>query len=157
MGVALAEAGALGGVHDLQVHLQMRDGAVPWAQWVQVRLPLATSAGLAPSSRLRLRVRSNGPRLMRINVDSSAYSDRDTSGDLGWDVELDGTSQLLELDFADATFWGEAGVDSPADILAETTALLLEPAAAGRDGDGWLGAGVVDSGELHVDDIELLP
>ncbi len=157
--VTLAEGGALDGERDLQVRVELRDGVVPWAQWVQLRLPLATSTGLGPSSRLRLRVSSDGPRVLRINIDSSAYSNRDASGELGWDIELDGTTQDLDLDLASATFpaWGEAVPESPADILAQTTALLLEPAAAGRDEDGWLGPGVVDVGELHVDDVELVP
>jgi len=141
------------------VRVEMRDGVVPWAQWVQVRLPLTASQGLGPSSRLRFRVSSNGPRVLRINIDSSAYSDREASGELGWDLELDGTPQPLDLELSSASFpdWGEAMPDSAADILANATGLLLEPAAEGRDGEGWLGPGVVDVGELHLDDIELVP
>jgi hypothetical protein len=157
--VGLAEEGGLAGERDLNVRVEMRDGVVPWAQWVQVRLPLAASGGLAPSSRLRLQVSSNGPRVLRINIDSTGYSDRDASGELGWDIALDGTRQQLDLELSSATFpdWGQAVPDSAADILANATGLLLEPAAEGRDDDGWLGPGVVDMGELHLDDVELVP
>ena len=155
--VALAENAALAGARDLHVHVEMRDGENPWSQWVQIRLPLADSAGLGPSSHLRFRVSTNGARVLRINIDSTAYSNRDASGELGWDLELDGTAQPLDLELASATFpdWGEAVPDAPADILANATALLLEPAPEGRDEDGWLGPGVVDVAELHLDDIEL--
>jgi spore coat protein H len=157
--VSLSEGSALGGEHDLSVRVEMRDGVVPWAQWVQVRLPLAESAGLAASGHLRFRVSASGPRVLHIGIDSSAYSNRDASGEIGWDIDLDGTTQPIDLELASATFpdWGEAVPDTIEEILANATGLLLEPAAAGRDDEGWLGAGVVDVGEIHFDDIELAP
>ena len=157
--VGLSEEGALTGQRDLTVRVEMRDGVVPWAQWVQVRVPLAESASLAPSSRLRFNVSSSEPRILHIGIDSSAYSNRDASGELGWDIELDGSMQPIDLELATATFpeWGEAVPDSIEEILANATGLLLEPAAAGRDDEGWLGAGIVDEGEMHVDDLQLVP
>ena len=53
--------------------------------------------------------------------------------------------------------WGEEVPDSLEEILANATGLLLEPAAAGRDDEGWLGEGVVDEGELHLDDLQIVP
>jgi len=157
--VGLSESGAIAGERDLTVRVEMRDGVVPWAQWVQARVPLAESAGLAPSSRLRFNVSSSEPRILHIGIDSSAYSNRDASGELGWDIELDGSMQPIDLELATATFpdWGEEVPDSVEEILANATGLLLEPAAAGRDDEGWLGAGVVDEGELHLDDLQLVP
>jgi hypothetical protein len=117
--VGLSEGSAIAGEHDLTVRVEMRDGAVPWAQWVQVRVPLAESAGLAPSSRLRFNVSSNEPRILHIGIDSSAYSNRDASGELGWDIELDGSMQPIDLELATATFpdWGEEVPDSIEEIL----------------------------------------
>ncbi len=157
--VALEQAGALAGAHDARLSFEFRDGLVPWSQWAELRMPFAGVADLSRSSSLRLVVRSDRPRMLRISVDSPAYTDRDLSGTVSWDVQLNGSPQELELSLSDTGFSG-GGTLVPErlnDVLASATALLFEPFAEGRGEEGYLGAGMSDSGSIQVDEIQFTP
>jgi hypothetical protein len=157
--VALGSEGALRGARDLRASFEFRDGDTAWSQWAQIRLPLATTTTLSTSSSVRLLVRADRARDLRISLDSLAYTDRASSGEVGWDVQLDGSLQELILELSSASFpsWGLPVPESVASILASASALLFEPAATGRGEEGFLGAGVSDVGEIRIDEVQLLP
>jgi spore coat protein H len=157
--VALGQTDTLGGERDLRFEFEFRDGTAPWSQWAQVRVPLATATDLRGRQSLRLLVRSSAPRLLKIALDSAAYSDVGESGRASWDVELDGTVQELVLDLHNASFSAGGGLvhETLDDVLESVTALLFEPSAKGRNEDGYLGDGITDSGSLQLDQIEFVP
>jgi hypothetical protein len=155
--VALGQTAALSGERDVRLEVEFRDGQNPWSQWAQVRVPLAAATDLSESQSLRLLVRSDTARSLTIALDSDAYTDVEESGRASWDVELDGSTQEIVLDLADASFSGDLVVETLEDVLASVTALLFEPGAEGRSEDGYLGEGVSDSANIQLDDIEFVP
>jgi spore coat protein H len=157
--VALGRTGTLSGERDLRLELEFRDGAEPWSQWAQVRLPLATTSDLNERQSLRLLLRSDVPRSLNIALDSEAYTDVGASGRASWDVELDGSLQEIVLDLEDASFsaGGDLVPETLGDVLTSVTALFLEPSAEGRSAEGYLGDGVSDAGSIQIDEIELVP
>jgi hypothetical protein len=155
--VVLGQTAALSGERDLRLEVEFRDGQNPWSQWAQVRVPLAAATDLSESQSLRLLVRSDTVRSLTIALDSDAYTDVEESGRASWNVELDGSTQEIVLDLADASFSGDLVVETLEDVLASVTALLFEPGAEGRSEDGYLGEGVSDSANIQLDDIEFVP
>jgi hypothetical protein len=157
--VALGQTSAIAGERDLRFELDFQDGAEPWSQWAQVQVPLATTSDLNERQSLRLLVRADVPRSLNIALDSEAYTDVGASGRASWDVELDGSLQEIVLDLQAASFsaGGDLVPETLEDVLASATALFFEPSAEGRSEDGYLGAGVSDSGNIQIDEIEFVP
>jgi hypothetical protein len=143
--VALQQTGALGGQRDMRIGFEFRDGPEPWSQWAQLRVPFAAVTDLRQRSSLRLLVRSNGPRLLRVSLATATNTDTDVSGTVSWDVQLDGSLQEVVLSLASATVPPGPGT------------LNDEPAAGGRGEGGYLGPGVIDAGTIQVDEIQFLP
>lgn len=158
--VALDAEAALDGVHDLRLDFEFRDGPAAWSQWARLDLPLSAALGadLSSTTTLRLVVRADGPRTLRVSFDSYAYTAPETGATLGWDVVLDGSVQELELPLATAAFpdWAPPVPETPGDVLRRVRAVLFDPLPEGRDDAGFLGADVRDRGQIHIDDIELV-
>lgn len=159
--VRLGESDALAGERHLELGFELKDSSEPWTQWTRFTLPFDSPdpADLTGRSLLRLVLRADAPRTLRISLDSSNYSTFDRDATFGWDVEVDGSRQVIELPLATASL--PAGAthvpDQLADILLAATALFVEPLVKGRDESGFLGAGKRDAGRIQLDDIQFLP
>jgi hypothetical protein len=153
----------LGGQRDLELGFEFRDAREPTSQWLRYTLPFnrTVPVDLNQKSRLRLVLQADAPRRVRISVLSSNYTEvpSGTSASFGWDVALDGSRQVIELELASASM-PESGAGLPdvlSDVLAYGAALLIDPAVKGVNAEGYLGAGVSDRGSLRLDEIQFLP
>lgn len=161
--VALGEAGALSGARDLRLSFDFRDGVDPHDHWARfsLRFDPPNAIDLRGKSGLRLVLQADAPRAVRIGFHSSKYSQvpSGTTPTLGWDVVLDGTRQELELPLRSVTFpeWAPELPDTFDSAFGDIEALLIDPLPNGRNDAGYLGPDKVDSGEIRIDDIQLLP
>lgn len=161
--VALGDAGALGGARDLRLSFEFRDGVEPRDQWARfgLRFDPPNALDLRGKSTLRLVLQADTPRTVRIAFHSSNYSQvpAGTTPALGWDVALDGTRQELELALQSVSF-PEGAPELPDTFDSAFGAielLLVDPIPVGRNDAGYLGPDQTDSGQIQIDDIQLLP
>jgi spore coat protein CotH len=152
---------ALVGSQDLKLEFQYRNELKAWSQWSLFTLPLAGGiADLTAKTGVRLRVKTDQPRTLRLEVESPMHSAADQGVRFGWDVAVSSQPQLVEVQFASAAVppWAvEQGIDPQDDrnlILANVTGLAFHPNCAGRDASGFIPNDGVDSGFLQIDDIE---
>jgi spore coat protein H len=159
--VALGQGDALAGHGDLVLSFEFRDSREPWAQWARLtlRFGAAGSIDLNAKATLHLVVQADAPRTLRISFDSASYTQPESGATFGWDVSLDGTRQEIDLPLSSATYpsWGPVVPETRQSVLARATAVLFDPAAAGRNDDGYLGAGKTDPGQIRIDEIQFLP
>jgi hypothetical protein len=119
------------------------------------------STDLTKASALRLVAQADAPRVLRISIASTNYSQiqSGTTATLGWDVQLDGTRQQIDLPFSTASFPESAGdlPDTPESVLTYSSALLFDPLPLALGNDRQPSAGQADSGRIRIDDIQLIP
>lgn len=158
--VRLREADALEGERDIELAFEHKDGGEPWTQQTRFTLPFDSPdpSDLTGKSLLRLVLRADAPRTVRISFESSDYSVVERDATFGWDVTVDGTRQLIELPLATASLPPGSSLPDQLDhILRHAIGLLVDPLVKGRDGNGLLGAGKRDAGSLQIDDLQFLP
>jgi spore coat protein H len=158
--VRLREGDALTGERHLELGFELQDSGEPWTQWARFTLPFDSpdAADLTGKSLLRLVLRADAPRTIRISLDSSNYSAVERDETFGWDVTADGTRQVLELPLASASLpAGTTLPDQLGDILLYATGLFIEPVAKERSASGFLGSGQRDAGRIQIDDLQFLP
>lgn len=157
---SLQQTAALGGQNSLLLSFRIgleRDGVIPWSR---VRLVFPTpTVDLTAKSGLRLQLRADSPRVVRVALDSGGYSQPGSELVLGWDVPVDTVAREVELPFSTASFPAGAPElpETQADVLSSVLGLLLhiEPLERHDPESGELQ--LEDGGQLQVDDIEFLP
>lgn len=158
--VRLDEGGALRGQRGLHLSFEFAANAKPPTSWVRLALPFAGDVvDLRGKSRLRLLVASDVPRTLRIGIDSAVYTRPESHAVFGWDVAVDETPRVVELSLSAASYPvpGPEVPETLADVLANASALLLEPRPVERRDRGRAAAHARDPGWIRVDHIELLP
>lgn len=148
----------LAGTRDVRFDFTYRDeGTTAWGQWAVFRLSLLeTSQDLSSLTGVRFLIRGDAGRVVRVDLDSGAYSDGDSGAKFGWEITLDEAGSEVSLKFLDSAYpvWATPNADELVEVLAACLGLAFTPAPRGRDGTGFLGAGVEDSGFVIVDDVE---
>lgn len=148
----------LEGAQTLRLSFDYRnDLAKPWGQWIYFPLPIqGQPVDISALSGIRLTVRTDSPRTLRVDLDSQRYKAADEGIKLGWDVAATSTATTVELHFADAAVppWAEPVGDEPANIFAAISGLAFHPYCSGRNDDGMLSDDASDPGYLEVDAIE---
>jgi hypothetical protein len=147
---------ALDGLQDLLVSFDF-PASDREERWARMRVLLAGDfVDLSAKTGVRLEIQSDAPRRARIGIDSDRYALFESRAVFGWDVELDGSRQTLELSLAEANY-PEWGVDTLtlAEALGTSTALLIEPRVVESENQSR-GSGS-DSGQIRVDRISFMP
>ena len=155
----LVRGGAIAGGQDVRFDFELANeihGERAYSQWGVVRLPLALpSVALPGLVRVRLKVRADNVRALRIELDSAAYPNPEEAVRYGWRAIVgQGTSELvLELGAASLPEGAAGAALALPDVLSAVNGLLLAPEARGLDGSGVLPYGKNDVGFVEVDDI----
>jgi hypothetical protein len=117
-------------------------------------LPFVNATDLQPLRQIRLRIKADAVRLVRVELDSPSYRDSESGVRFGWDVlarstpiEVTLTREQLGLP------QGESSQDGLGNILPAVTAIVFSPEARGRNDAGLLPSARADRGFVEVDDI----
>jgi hypothetical protein len=153
----------LAGAADLRFAFEFRDDSAEpesrWLQWARLKLPLEErSVDLTGIRGLRLKLRGDGPRDLRIDVESRAYAGAPRGVRYGWTVRVSREARDVTLPFDELAVpaWAEPLAKPPSEVLNRVTGISLNPQPRGRLASGYFAPGVADSGLLHVDDIEFV-
>jgi hypothetical protein len=159
--VALAGAAepALEGLQSLLLSFEYRnEGVVPWSHWINLTLHFqGRPVDLSAYTGIRLTLRTESPRTVRINLESLLYEAGVEGIKFGWDVAASDAPLTVELPFAGATLpvWARATQDELAVIRTRIDGLAFQPPCNGRNSGGLLPEGTEDAGFLELDAIEL--
>jgi len=160
---ALNSIDPLAGQQDIRLDFVYRDpvnvGATGWQQWISYSFPFAEAyQDLTPMKRLRVLMRADKPRSVRIDFDSDLYQAANTGIRFGFDAQV--TDQLtaldLSLDTAQLPSWATGVTDVWSKIRTHVSRIEFSPSVLGRDTLGNLGPNIVDSGYLEIDDVEFV-
>jgi hypothetical protein len=107
---------------------------------------------------LRLRLRADAPRTVRIDVESRRYPSDAAAFRYGWDVALTAAPRHLTLAVRDLALpaWSQAAPVPLEEVLAQATSLSFHPQPVGRLSSGFFRPGGSDSGAIRIDDVEFL-
>jgi spore coat protein H len=158
--VSLEEGEVLAGERSLALAFGVareRDRVIPWSR---IRMAFTPDVvDLSARSGVRLRIQSDNPRVVRVAVDSTGYSQPGSELVLGWDIPVDAVPRDIELQFSEARFpaWASAMPETQADVLSAVTGLLLQvdPVEGQEPEPG--DAAVEAVGHVRIDDITFLP
>lgn len=161
--LGLNASGALAGTQDLRADFTYRDPGQPpdpgYQQWIYWLLNLAGGAqDLTNTAQIRLLMRSDRPRVVRVDLESDQYVAGGEGIKFGWDVPVTNTAQTIDLLLKDATLptWARMTTDSLPKVRAHISGLALNPGVLGRDAAGFLGVDKSDSGFVEIDDIQFV-
>jgi hypothetical protein len=152
----------LWGSKDLKISFEYRDEVTKaWDQWMYFSVPLTEgSIDARPLTGIRLRVRSDRQRNLRLEVESPAQTRAELGIRQGWDVAAGPTPQQVEVTFAAAAVpsWSISQGTDPHDsldaVLSKIRGLVFHPYCLGRSSSGFLPAGTSDRGWVQLDDVE---
>lgn len=151
---------ALEGLQSLLLSFEYRnEGQTPWAQWTNLALGFqGRPLDLSQHSGIRLTLRTDSPRTVRVDLDSLLYEASVEGIKFGWEVSASSTPLTVELRFAEATLpiWAHATGDQLPAIRQRVDALAFHPMCNNREAlGGLLAEGTTDPGFLELDAIEL--
>lgn len=157
---AASAAPALEGLQSLLLSFEYRnEGLTPWAQWTNLALGFqGRPIDLNEYSGIRLTLRTDSPRTVRIDLDSVLYEASVEGIKFGWEIVTSSTPLPVELAFADATLpaWARPTGDQLPAIRQRVDALAFHPMCNNREAfGGLLAEGTTDPGFLELDAIEL--
>ena len=150
----------ISGGADLRLDFELaneRDNVVQGAflQFVSWRIPVAGPGDLAMLKALRVRMKADNIRSVRIELDSPRYKNGAESPRYGWEKligrqvsELDLPRDMLRLPGGGTQ--GEVPLD---EILSQVSGLIITPQPLGLSDDGLFKVGQTDVGFLQVDDV----
>jgi hypothetical protein len=147
----------IGGSKTLRIVFDFGDETAAWQQWMMYRMPFASAPrDLRAFTGIRMKVRSDERRILRVDIDSPKNSKADQGIAVGWNVQADGTAQTVTVSLADARVpsWAVDPGDSLTAIQQTASALIFRPQCNHVDGTGHLPAGTTDNGWVDIDDIE---
>ncbi|RYZ02026.1 MAG: hypothetical protein EOO73_33430 [Myxococcales bacterium] len=158
-GVGPGNDSSLEGLQSLLLSFEYRnEGVTPWSHWINLTLPFeGRPADLSAHTGVRLTLRTEGARTVRIDLESSLYEAGTEGIKFGWEVVTSSTPTPIELPFSTASLpsWAHATLDELSVIQARVDGLAFQPLCNGRDSGGLLPEGMVDAGLLELDAIEL--
>lgn len=146
----------LSGKHDLLYSFQFADEENAWGQWSFYRIPMAVGDhDVSGLTGIRLLVRADDKRLLRLDLDGPDNPDPMTGIRYGWDIDVPENPTRIEVRFADASLvpWAKKKGKGPQSVVSNVTALIFSPQCQGRNPDGRLGKTKTDKGSVWIDDI----
>jgi spore coat protein H len=125
-------------------------------QFVTWRVPVQGPGDLSQSTQIKLRMRADSIRTVRIELDSAAYPDMDTPR-YGWDVLVPRQAMELTLVLSNAKLagGGTQGAVPLDEVRKQVRALVLTPEPRGRGENGLFARGKTDAGFLEMDNVEI--
>ena len=158
-GARSGEPPALEGLQSLRLSFEYHNqDQTPWGQWSNLALAFeGRPIDLSNLSGIRLTLRTDSPRVVRVDLDSFLYEASVEGIKFGWEIAATSAPLTSELLFAEASLpvWAHPTGDQLPAIRARVEALALHPMCNGRDSGGLLAEGTTDAGFLELDAIEL--
>jgi len=155
--VELNTTDPIDGAQSLRILFDFGNETTGWQQWMLYRIPLTNAPqDVTKLTGIRLKVRSDQARTVRLDINSPHNSEADQGINKGWDLSVTTASSTLTVLFANARVpsWATDPGDSLTQVLQTVAGLTLQPICNSRDGGGQLPAGVTDNGWVELDDIE---
>jgi spore coat protein CotH len=150
---------ALEGLQSLLLSFEYRNqGQIAWGQWTNLSLTFeGRPIDLSNLSGIRLTIRTDSPRVVRVDLESVLYEAGIEGIKFGWDVATSSAPLTVDLLFANAGLpvWAHATGDQLPNIRKRVEALAFHAICNGRDSGGLLPEGTTDAGFLELDAIEL--
>ncbi len=160
---AVSDVEPLEGTQDARIDFVFRDGTQPWDHWIFWSLPFdGGTRDLSGYDSLRFQARANRNRSLRVELTSPEITNASLGVYPGWDILLSTAPRTytVALSAAKVPDWaGQQGIDpgdSLAAILSTSTGIAMNPKPVGQKSGGFLGDGIVDSGFVHIDNIEFI-
>jgi len=154
-------ASALDGLTDIRLDFVYRDPTPDpgqgWQQWIYYFWTFKDSFhDLTSVARLRMILRTDQPRVVRVDLESDLYQAAGKGIKFGWDVPVTNAPTAVDLliDTAKLPSWGTGTTDVLSNVRTHVNGIAFNPSPVGRDGTGYLGAGKSDPGYLEVDDVQ---
>jgi spore coat protein H len=126
--------------------------------WLNFEIAMRDApADLSAVKHVRLTLRADGERSVRVELDSKAYDDPYSGVRFGWDIEVGAEPTTFTL--AMSALAPRAGAEleeDPDSIAAATGALMFQVNSHGLDDEGFFPAGESDAGFLQIDDLEFI-
>lgn len=154
---------ALDGQQDIRLDFVYRDPSqapgLGWQQWIYY---FWTFSGgfhdLTTVSRLQLILRTDQPRVVRIDLESDLYQAASKGIKFGWDVPVTNARTAVDLliDTATLPSWGTGTTDVLSNVRTHINGIAFNPSVLGRNVSGYLGANVSDPGYLQIDDVQFV-
>jgi hypothetical protein len=157
----LNRSGALQGAQDLKIEFEYRNEPRPdgaWEQWTYFTVGfLGGPQDLRARTGLRMLVRADQTRRLRIELESPAHRAANEGIRLGWYATAGSGAAVVEVRFAEAGLpeWARATGDVLGDVLARSTGIALQAYVVGNGSDGFLPDGATDPGYLEIDALEV--
>ncbi|MGC4067724.1 MAG: CotH kinase family protein [Polyangiaceae bacterium] len=152
----------LAGSRDLKIAFEYGNELKAWDQWMYFSVPIREgSVDARTLNGVRLRVRADRQRILRLELESPAQTRTDLGIRNGWDVPAGPDARLVEVTFSSAAVpsWSvQQGTDPEDDrdaVLSSVTGLAFHPYCIGRSGNGYLPGNMTDAGWVQIDDVEL--
>jgi len=150
---------SLEGLQTLRLSFEYRnDGQKPYGQWINLALPFqGRPVDLSARSGIRLTVRTDTARTVRVDLDSALYEASIEGIKFGWEIAATNAPLTVELPFSTASLpvWAHATSDQLSAIRQQVDGLAFQPMCNGREGSGLLAEGTSDPGFLELDAIEV--
>jgi spore coat protein H len=150
---------ALEGGQSLLLSFEYRnEGTTAWGQWINLALGFeGRPIDLTSYSGVRITLRTDRPRAVRIDLDSRLYEAGVEGIKFGWDVAAGSEPLTVELPFANAALpsWARSTLDELANVRQLVDGLAFQPTCNDRNDAGLLAEGTTDPGFLELDAIEL--
>jgi hypothetical protein len=151
----------ISGEKSLRISFEFDDDENPWEQWMTYVVGLkGGQRDMKGLSAIRMWVRADGDRTLRVELDNIYASSVNGWLREGWDIPVTSEPMQVEVLFQDAAIPGWAvsqGLEPVADlgdVLTSVKGVLFAPQCVGRDGSGFLPDDTKDIGFVEVDDIE---
>lgn len=157
MSVTVNTTAPLAGSKSVRIDFSFANETAPWQQWMLYTVPFdSTPKNLGTYTGIRMKMRSNVARTVRINF-MSPNNPRNSEGvAIGWDVDVTATAATYTVNFATAETQSWAGpvADDHALIFKTGSGIQWMPQCNGRGTAGQLPAGTTDTGWVDIDDVE---
>lgn len=155
--------GSLDGKQDIRLKFVFRDSSAQrvhgWQQWLNYFMPFKNGFhDLTSVAQVRLLLRTDQPRTVRIELESDLYQTSNTGIKFGWEVAVTSlpTPVRLVLDNAMLPSRAKGATDALSRVRTHVNGLSFNPSVVGRNASGNLGSGNSDPGFLEIDDIQFL-
>jgi spore coat protein H len=159
----VSTTGALDGKQDIRLKFVYRDPSGSpehgWQHWIDYFMPFTNGfQDLTSVAQVRLLLRSDQPRTVRIELESDLYQESNTGIKFGWEVAVTSspTPVRLVLNNARLPFLVKRTTDALSHVRTHVSGLTFHPSVVGRNESGNLGSGNSDPGYLEIDDVRFL-
>jgi spore coat protein H len=153
--------GVLDGNQDIRLKFVYRDPpGLPddgWRQWIHYSMTLTNgSHDLTSLTHVRLLLRTDQPRTVRIELESDLYPQSNKGLKFGWEVAVTSSPTPVDLILDNARLPSSAKgtIDALSHVRTDVSGLTFQPSVVGRNASGHLGSGKSDRGYLEIDDLQ---